>query len=356
MTASPADEPGARELDRARPATAAARSPATRSPRTSARPRRPRPGQQRSATSATVTGLTNGTALHVHGDGDQRRRDRPRVAPSSAVTPAGHDLRLLAPAAGNVDSGDTLRSRARRQVHRRRQRLDHRRSASTRRRRTPARTSAACGPPSGSCSRQATFTNETASGWQTAYFSNPVPITAGTTYVACYYAPNGHYSVPMRRSTPLSTTRRCTRSRMAPAPTDLFSYGATSTFPTHRSTRATTGLMSCSQHHNHAPQPLRVPPTNRCDDQHALAMVALGLLRQHLRRFLISPHQSCDARAHRFNKPSPQRNSRRILLSPAAGPRAGFGASHKTTATKDHKQAVSPSPARPRNPVGRRAA
>ena len=28
----------------------------------------------------------------------------------------------------------------------------------------------------------ATFTNETASGWQQANFSNPVPITAGTTY------------------------------------------------------------------------------------------------------------------------------------------------------------------------------
>ena len=39
-----------------------------------------------------------------------------------------------------------------------------------------------------------TFTNETASGWQTATFSNPVAITANTTYVISYYAPNGHYS------------------------------------------------------------------------------------------------------------------------------------------------------------------
>jgi methionine-rich copper-binding protein CopC len=39
-----------------------------------------------------------------------------------------------------------------------------------------------------------TFTNETASGWQTLTFAQPVAITAGTTYVASYYAPNGHYS------------------------------------------------------------------------------------------------------------------------------------------------------------------
>ncbi len=40
----------------------------------------------------------------------------------------------------------------------------------------------------------ATFTNETASGWQQVTFSEAVPITAATTYVASYLAPNGHYS------------------------------------------------------------------------------------------------------------------------------------------------------------------
>jgi hypothetical protein len=42
---------------------------------------------------------------------------------------------------------------------------------------------------------QATFTNETASGWQTASFATPVQISANTTYVASYFAPNGHYSL-----------------------------------------------------------------------------------------------------------------------------------------------------------------
>jgi hypothetical protein len=40
----------------------------------------------------------------------------------------------------------------------------------------------------------ATFINETASGWQTVTFSSPIEITADTTYVASYYAPQGHYA------------------------------------------------------------------------------------------------------------------------------------------------------------------
>jgi hypothetical protein len=41
----------------------------------------------------------------------------------------------------------------------------------------------------------ATFTNETESGWQTVTFSQPVAITANTTYVASYHTTVGHYSV-----------------------------------------------------------------------------------------------------------------------------------------------------------------
>ncbi len=42
---------------------------------------------------------------------------------------------------------------------------------------------------------QVTFSNETASGWQTATFATPVQVTANTTYIASYLAPNGGYSV-----------------------------------------------------------------------------------------------------------------------------------------------------------------
>jgi hypothetical protein len=40
----------------------------------------------------------------------------------------------------------------------------------------------------------ATFSGESASGWQTVSFSTPVTISANTTYVASYFAPAGHYS------------------------------------------------------------------------------------------------------------------------------------------------------------------
>ena len=40
----------------------------------------------------------------------------------------------------------------------------------------------------------ATFANETATGWQTVNLPSAVPITANTTYIASYTAPNGHYS------------------------------------------------------------------------------------------------------------------------------------------------------------------
>jgi len=39
-----------------------------------------------------------------------------------------------------------------------------------------------------------TFTGESATGWQQANLATPVSVSAGTTYVVSYYAPNGHYA------------------------------------------------------------------------------------------------------------------------------------------------------------------
>ncbi|WP_250002920.1 N,N-dimethylformamidase beta subunit family domain-containing protein [Actinoplanes sp. M2I2] len=39
-----------------------------------------------------------------------------------------------------------------------------------------------------------TFTGESATGWQTATFATPVPISAGATYIVSYYAPAGRYA------------------------------------------------------------------------------------------------------------------------------------------------------------------
>src|SRR4029450_483759 len=38
----------------------------------------------------------------------------------------------------------------------------------------------------------ATFSNESASGWQQVDFASPVPVAANTVYVASYHAPDGH--------------------------------------------------------------------------------------------------------------------------------------------------------------------
>ena len=44
---------------------------------------------------------------------------------------------------------------------------------------------------SGTLLGQVTFTGESATGWQEADFSSPIAVTAGNTYVASYFAPNG---------------------------------------------------------------------------------------------------------------------------------------------------------------------
>lgn len=47
---------------------------------------------------------------------------------------------------------------------------------------------------SGTNLAQATFSAETASGWQEVIFNNPVAVTTGTTYVASYHTNSGYYS------------------------------------------------------------------------------------------------------------------------------------------------------------------
>ncbi len=47
---------------------------------------------------------------------------------------------------------------------------------------------------SGTQLAEVTFSKETASGWQQVSLPSPVAISANTTYIASYYAPNGHYA------------------------------------------------------------------------------------------------------------------------------------------------------------------
>src|SRR5919199_544463 len=90
---------------------------------------------------------------------------------------------------------------------------------------------------------QATFTNETASGWQTVTFASPVEVQPNTTYVASYYAPNGHYTAtadyfyrapapgPNGGSTADSPPLHAPRN-VGSTVNGVYAYSATSTFPT----------------------------------------------------------------------------------------------------------------------------
>ncbi len=80
---------------------------------------------------------------------------------------------------------------------------------------------------------QATFSNETASGWQTVLFSSPVSVTAGTTYVASYLAPSGHYSATNDGLASAVTNGPLTapaNGSVAPG-NGVYAYGSSSTFP-----------------------------------------------------------------------------------------------------------------------------
>jgi len=79
----------------------------------------------------------------------------------------------------------------------------------------------------------ATFTGETASGWQQVNFTSPVAIAANTVYVASYFCPNGHLSGNLDY---FATQGVDSPPLHAPATgvvagNGVFAYGATSSFP-----------------------------------------------------------------------------------------------------------------------------
>ena len=72
------------------------------------------------------------------------------------------------------------------------------------------------------------FTNETPSGWQSARLATPLPVSAGTTYVVSYFAPQGHYSATNGFFTSPHTAGDLT----APASNNgRYLYGPTGGFP-----------------------------------------------------------------------------------------------------------------------------
>ncbi len=85
---------------------------------------------------------------------------------------------------------------------------------------------------SGTLLASATFSGETASGWQQVNFSSPVAVTAGTTYVASYYAPVGHYSFNSQFFSAAVTNIPLTALANGTSPDGVYIYGSKSAFPT----------------------------------------------------------------------------------------------------------------------------
>ena len=79
----------------------------------------------------------------------------------------------------------------------------------------------------------ATFTGETASGWQSVSFAAPVTIAANTVYVASYHTNTGHYSADQNyfASTGVDRAPLHAPASTTSSPNGVFVYGTASAFP-----------------------------------------------------------------------------------------------------------------------------
>jgi hypothetical protein len=80
---------------------------------------------------------------------------------------------------------------------------------------------------------QATFSNETASGWQQVNFATPVAVSANTVYVASYLAPRGYYAGDGYYFSTTSVTNGPLRALQSSstAPNGVYAYGTGLLFP-----------------------------------------------------------------------------------------------------------------------------
>jgi N,N-dimethylformamidase beta subunit-like protein/uncharacterized protein DUF4082/fibronectin type III domain protein/Big-like domain-containing protein len=182
------------------------------------------------ASSASVTGLANGTTYTFTVAAISSAGPGAESAPSSPVTPYGMIFDLATPSivdsgdGGSVELGVKFRSDVAGAIE------------GIRFFKAAANTGTHVGSlwtAGGALLSQATFIGETASGWQQVKFANPVAIQADTTYVAGYFAPNGHYSVngPNLDSgvdnPPLHAPAGSTSEN------GVYAYGLTAGFPTN---------------------------------------------------------------------------------------------------------------------------
>ena len=181
-----------------------------------------------SATSATMTGLTNDTTYTFKVTATNGIGTSPASAASNAVTPEATVFDFATPA--TIDSGDVLPVE-----------LGVKFKADFNGAVTGIRFYKAAGntgthigslwTASGTRLAQATFTNETDSGWQAVTFSSPVTITPGTTYIASYFSPNGHYSATNAGLASAIDNGLLHTIASSASPNGVYMYGPASVFP-----------------------------------------------------------------------------------------------------------------------------
>jgi len=96
---------------------------------------------------------------------------------------------------------------------------------------------------SGTLLTSATFTGETASGWQQVTFPSPVAVAANTVYMASYSDPNGHYSYTTGTfNSAVSNPPLTGVANSGSTPNGAYVYSSTSTFPTSSYNAASYGV------------------------------------------------------------------------------------------------------------------
>ena len=182
-----------------------------------------------STTRTRITDLTNGTSYTFSVIARNSAGSSPASPASNAVTPRASIFELETPAV--VDAGDTSSV-----VLGVKFAADVDGSVTgVRFYKAAANTGTHVGAlwtPGGELLEQASFGDENASGWQTVAFANPVPVTAGTTYVASYLAPNGRYSVTSAAfaSNPVENPPLRAMGNLT-SPNGVYAYSSSSVFP-----------------------------------------------------------------------------------------------------------------------------
>jgi hypothetical protein len=181
-----------------------------------------------SATSATIGSLTNGTSYTFTVAASNAIGKGAASSASAAVTPADTLLNFTTPAIVDAEDGEPVE-------------LGVKFSSSVagtvtgiRFYKAATNTGTHVGSlwsSTGTLLASATFTNESSSGWQYVTFSAPVAISAGTTYVAGYFAPSGHYSATTEGFSKALESPPLTAPANATSANGVYAYGASSSFP-----------------------------------------------------------------------------------------------------------------------------